>query len=88
MLFVFFYFIRTYFDFSGGLTKALGNTNENPNDPLGVDLVRIGFGAPLRPPLGGMTPRPSGSGLDGGEGCFLLLVFRFYTIFYFGLANF
>ena len=68
--------------------KALGKTDENPNDPLGVDLVRIGFGAPLRPPLGGMTPRPSGSGLDGGEGCFLLVVFRFCIILCFGLADF
>ena len=68
--------------------KALGDTDENPDDPLGVDLARIVLGAPLRPPLGGMTPRPSSPGLDGGEGCFLLLVFRFYTIFDVGLADF
>ena len=72
----------------GGLTETLGRTNENLNDPLGVDLARIGLGAPPRPPLGGTTPRPSGPGLDGGEGCFLLLIFHFCTIFYFGLADF
>ena len=68
--------------------KALGDTDENPDDPLGVDLARIGLRAPPRPPLGGMTPRPSSPSLDGGEGCFLLLVFRFYTIFDVGLADF
>ena len=76
------------FIFPGGLTKAIGNIDENPDDPLGVDLARIGLRAPPRPPLGGMTPRPSSPGLDGGEGCFLLLVFRFCIIFCFGLANF
>ena len=83
MLFVFFYFIRTYFDFSGGLTKALGNTNENPNDPLGVDLAQIVLGVPPRPLLAGATPRPSGLGVDGSEGLLLLLllVFCFCTIF-------
>ena len=40
-----------------------------------MDLSRIGLGAPPRPPLGGSTPRPSGAGLDGGEGYFLFLVF-------------
>ena len=74
--------------FIGGLTKALRNIDENPDDPLGVDLARIGLGAPPRPPLGGTTPRPSGPGLDGGKGCFLLLVFYFCTTFYFGLADF
>ena len=79
--------LRLLLIFPGGLTKVLGNIDENPNDPLGVDLTRIGLGAPPRPPLGGMTPRPSGLGLDGGEGCFVLLVLHFYTIFYFGLAD-
>ena len=70
--------------FIGGLTKALRNIDENPDDPLGVDLARIGLGAPPRPPLGGTTPRPSGPGLDGGEGCFLLVVFSFlhYIMFW------
>ena len=67
--------------------EALGKTNENPNDPLGVDLARIGLGAPLRPPLEGATPRPSGPCLDGDEGCFLLIVFCFYIILCFGLAE-
>ena len=64
------------------MTEALGRTNENLNDPLGVDLARIGLGAPLRPPLGGPTPHPSGAGLNGGEGYFLYLVFRFYIILF------
>jgi hypothetical protein len=55
------------------LMKALGNPDENPNDPLGVDLAQIGLGAPPRPLLAGMTPRPSGLGLDGIEGCFCFL---------------
>ena len=61
---------------SAGLAKALGNPNINPNDPLGVDLARIGLGAPPRPSLVGMTPHPSGLGLAGGEGrfCFLFCV--------------
>ena len=62
---------------------ALWRTDENPNDPLGVDLAWIGLGAPPRPPLGGPTPRPSSAGLDGGEGYFLFLVFCFCIIFYF-----
>ena len=66
--------------------QALGRTDENPNDPLGVDLAWIGLGAPPRPPLGGPTPRPSSAGLDGGEGYFLFLVFCFCIIFIFGLC--
>ena len=89
-LLVFFSFIRTWHVLIvlAGLTKALGNPDGNPNDPLSVDLARIGLGAPPRPPLGGATPRPSGLGLDGDKGCFLLLVFHFCTIFYFRLADF
>ena len=68
--------------------KALGKTDDNPNNPLVVDLARIGLGAPLRHLLGGVTPCPSGPILDGGEGCFLLLVFHFCIIFCFGLADF
>ena len=68
--------------------EALGKTNENPNDPLGMDLTRIGLGAPPRPPLGGPTPRPSDAGLDGGKGYFLFLFFHFCIIFVFGLADF
>jgi hypothetical protein len=49
--------------------KALGN----PNDPMGVDLARIGLGAPPRPPLVGMTPGPSGPGQASGEGYICLL---------------
>jgi len=66
--------------------QALGRTDENPNDPLGVDLTQIGLGALPKPPLGGLTPRPSGVGLDGGKDYFLFLVFRFYIIFIFGLC--
>ena len=66
--------------------EALGRTNENPDDPLGVDLAWIGFGAPPKPPLGGPTPRPSDASLDGGEGYFLFLVFCFCIIFIFDLC--
>ena len=60
--------------------KALGDTDENPDDPLGVDLSRIGLGAPPRPPLVGMTPRPSTPGLASGEGWFCFLFFYFCAI--------
>ena len=50
------------------MTKSLGNPDENPNDPLGVDLALIGLGAPPRPLLVGATPLPSAAGLAGGEG--------------------
>ena len=66
---------------SAGLTKALGNPNINPNDPLGVDLARIGLAGPLRPPLVGATPRPSALGLAGSEGWF-------YFFFYFCAFHF
>jgi len=62
--------------------EALRRTDENPNDPLGVDLARIGLGAPPRSLLVGPTPRPSGAGLDGGECYFLFLVFLFLHYFY------
>ena len=69
--------------------EALGRADENPNDPLGVDLARIGLGAPPRPPLGGLTPHPSGAGLDGGKGYFLFLIFFVSALFFvFGLADF
>ena len=66
--------------------QALGRTDENPNDPLGVDLAWICLGASLKPLLGGLTPRPSGAGLDGGEGyffvfCFLFLHYFLYLVF-------
>ena len=48
--------------------EALGKTDENPNDPLGVDLTWIGLGAPPKPLLGSLTPRSSSASLDGGEG--------------------
>ena len=64
---------------SAGLTKALGNLDENPNDHMGVDVARIGLGVLPRPPLVGATPRPSAPGLAGGEGWFLL-VFCFCSI--------
>ena len=51
-----------------GLMKALGNPTKNPSDPVGVDLARIGLGAPPRPPLAGTTLGPSGPGHAGGEG--------------------
>ena len=80
---MFFSFIGTYFDFSSELMKALENPNDNPNDPLGVDLAQIVLGVPPRPLLAGATPRPSGLGVDGSEGLLLLLllVFCFCTIF-------
>ena len=62
--------------------EALGRTIENPDDPLGVDVARIGLGAPPKPSLDGSTPRPSGAGLDGGECYFLFLVFLFLHYFY------
>ena len=48
------------------LTKALVDTSKNPCDPPGVDVARIGLGAPPRPPLIGETPRPSGSVMEHG----------------------
>jgi hypothetical protein len=60
---------------SASLTEALGNPNENPNDLVGVDLARIGLGAPPRPPLAGAAPGPSGLGQAGGEGYICLLLF-------------
>ena len=75
-----------FFISPGGLTEALGRTDENTTDSSGVDLARIGLGAPPKPPLGGPTPRPSSAGLDGGKGYFLFLVFCFCIIFIFGLC--
>ncbi|CAD6215442.1 unnamed protein product [Miscanthus lutarioriparius] len=48
------------------LTKALVDTDKNPYDASGMDVARIGLGAPPRPPLVGETPRPSGSGMEHG----------------------
>jgi hypothetical protein len=53
---------------TAGLTKALGNPTENPNDLVGVVLARIGLGALPRPPLAGTAPRPFGPGQASGEG--------------------
>ena len=64
-----------------GLTKALGNFDVNPNDPLGVDLARIGLGGPSRPPLVGATPRPSAPGLASSEGWFCLFSVSVLSIF-------
>ena len=71
-----------------GLTKALGNFDVNPNDPLGVDLAQISLGGPSRPPLVGATPRPSALGLAGGEGwfCFLFSISAL-SPFYLSFAN-
>ena len=66
---------------SAGLTKALGNPDANPNDPMGVDLARVGLGGPSRPPLVGVTPRPTASGLAGGEGWFCLFSVSVLSIF-------
>ena len=72
---------------SAGLTKALGNPDANPNDPMGVDLARISLGGPSRSPLAGVTPRPSGPGLDGGEGWFCLLSVSPLSPFYLSFAD-
>ena len=54
------------------LMKALvGNTD--PNDPVGVDVARIGLGAPSRPSLVGETPRPFGLGMALGTGLFIFV---------------
>jgi hypothetical protein len=68
--------------------KALENPDEYPNDPLGVDLAWIGLGAPLRPLLAGMTPHPSGPGLDGSE-CFFCFLFSVsaLSLFYLSFAD-
>jgi hypothetical protein len=42
------------------------DTGKNPSHPTGVDVTRIGLGAPPRPPLVGKTPRPSGLSMDHG----------------------
>ena len=57
------------------------DTGENPYDPLGADVARIGLGAPPRPPLVGETPRPSGSGMEHGTGYsfWFFLSFSFST---------
>ena len=72
---------------SAGLTKALGNPDENPKDPLGVDLTRIGLGAPLRPPLVGATPCPSAPGIAGGEGWFCLFSVSALSPFYLSFVD-
>ena len=72
---------------SAGLTKALGNPDANPNDPVGVDLARIGLGGPSRPPLVGATPHPSSPGLDGGEGWFCLFSVSVLSPFYLSFAD-
>ena len=66
--------------------KALGKTDENPNNPLGVDLARICLGAPPRPPLVGMT-RPSGPGLAGDEGCFCFLFSVLHYLYFICLTD-
>ena len=70
-----------------GLRKALGNNNTNPNDPMGVDLARIGLGGPSRPPLVGVTPRPFAPGLDGGEGWFCLFSVFALSPFYLSFVD-
>jgi hypothetical protein len=58
--------------FLADLTKALvGNTD--PNDPVGVDVARIGLGTPSRPMLVGETPRPFGPGMAHDTGLFLFV---------------
>ena len=71
------------------MTKALGTPNENPNDPAGVDLARIGFGAPPMPPLTGTAPGPSGPGKAGGEGyIFFLFSVSALSLSYSSFADF
>ena len=70
-----------------GLMKALGNPDVNPNDPLGVDLDRIGLGAPLRPPFMGATPYPSAPGPSGSEGWFCLFSVSALSPFYLSFAD-
>jgi len=62
--------------------KSLGNPDANPNDPLGVDLARIGLGGPSRPPLVGATPHSSALGLAGREGWFCLFFVSALFIFF------
>jgi hypothetical protein len=70
-----------------GLTKALRNPDVNPNDPLGVDLARIGLGASPRSPLVGATPRPFALGPFGGEGWFCLFSIFALSPFYLSFAD-
>ena len=72
---------------STGLTKTLGNPDANLHDPVGVDLARIGLGGPLRPPLVGVTPRPSTPGLDDGEGWFCLFSIFALSPFYLSFVD-
>ena len=69
----------------GGLTEALGRTDENPNDPLGVDLARIDLGAPPRHPLWGPTPHPFSASLEGDGGYFFISYFLFLHYFLFSV---
>ena len=72
---------------SAGLTKALGNPDANPNDPIGMDLTWISLGGASRPPLVGATPRPSALALDGGEGWFCLFFVSALSPFYLSFAD-
>ena len=82
-----FYLDITYFACFSWFDKGSGNPTKNPNDPVGVDLARIGLGAPPRPLLVGATPRPSAPGLAGGEGWFCLLSVSPLSPFYLSFAD-
>ena len=68
--------------------QALGRTDENPNDPLGVDLAWICLGAPSKPPLGGPTPRPSALGWMVAKVTFCFLIFISALFLYLVFADF
>jgi hypothetical protein len=46
------------------------DTGKNLIDPVGVDVARIGLGAPSWPSLVGEIPRPSGLGMEHDIGCY------------------
>ena len=81
--FIFWVFILIWFDYPSGFDEGPCRHRKNPCDPSGVDIVRIGLGVPLRPPLSGETPRPSGLGMEHDTGC----SFWFFLSFSFSMPH-
>ena len=83
-----FYLDLTYFACFSWFDEGSRNPAKNPNDPMGVDLARIGLGAPPRPLLAGIAPEPSSPGQTGGEG-YICLLFSIPTLcpFYLSFAD-
>ena len=66
------------FAFVGDLTKSMGVSLDGEiSVPPGVDLARVGLGAPLKAPLLSGAANPSGDSGVGAEGLFGLFMFVF-----------